>query len=72
MTIDQCVSDLCDLAKSAEQEWQSRVDRIVRGYLSGFVQATASKRLELANKFSELAPGRERSARIRERILSDD
>jgi hypothetical protein len=67
-TLDQCVSDLCDLAKSGEQEWRSHVDRIVEGYLAGFGEETAAKRSELAEKFSELAPNRERSDRIRERI----
>jgi hypothetical protein len=72
MTMDQCVSDLCDLAKSGEQEWRSHVDRVVCEYLAGSGQETSTKRLELADRFSELAPDRERSARIRERILRDD
>jgi hypothetical protein len=72
MTMDQCVSDLCDLAKSREQEWRSHVDRIVHEYLVELGQETATKRLELADRFSELAPDRERSARIRERILRDN
>jgi hypothetical protein len=72
MTIDQCVSELCDLAKSGEQEWLSHVDRIVHEYLLGFGEETATKRMELAGKFSELAADRERSGRIRERILSGE
>jgi len=68
-TTDQCVSELCDLAKSGEAEWLAHVDRIVEGYLAGSGEERAAKRIELAEKFRQLAPDRERSGRIFERIL---
>lgn len=67
---DQCLSELCDLAKSGEAAWEARVQEIVGDYLDQFSGEAAAGRLELSDRFAVLAPDRERSARIREMILS--
>jgi hypothetical protein len=70
ITLDQCVAELCDLAKSGEPDWLPHVDRILNNYLTGSEEETAAKRQELTDRFDVLAPARERSDRIRERILA--
>jgi hypothetical protein len=60
---------LCDLAKSGAADWLAHVDRVVDDYLAGFAGDMAAKRIELAEKLALMAPGRERSDHIRERIL---
>jgi hypothetical protein len=69
-TLDQCVSALCDLAKSGEQNWTAHVDLIVNDYLTGASSETAARRSELAERFRVIAPDRERSERIVARILN--
>ena len=68
-TVHECVSRLCDLAKSGDQKWLVHVDQIVNEYLAEAGKEIDTHRTALADQFSALAPDRERSNRIRERIL---
>ncbi len=68
-TVHEFVSRLCDLAKSGDEEWLVHVDQIVNEYLAEAGKETDTQRRALADHFSALAPARERSNRIRERIL---